>query len=123
MSKVSDQIIQDAGFSLPQRLRPQAAEAPPPLPSVGRIVHYYNRNWEYKPPATEQPAIKVGPFLAMVTGVSIVPQDGNNVMAFVDLTVFTNNMRNPVEVHYDVPGIIPGVDHHLECWWQWPEHK
>jgi hypothetical protein len=120
VSKTSDQIIADAGF-IPQRLRPAAAEAPPPLPTVGRIVHFYCKNWG-----------RVGPWAAVVSGVDIQSETGSpEVVATISLTVAGFGHINPhhdakednrpwVDI-VDVPGIIPGVDHQHEYWWQWPE--
>lgn len=121
MSRVTDQIMQDAGVEIPQRLRPTATEAPPPLPTVGRMVHFYHKGWTAH--ATGLPVPGPGPYSAVVSRVIVSSESGGEIVASVDLSVFTNNNAGPVQVIYDVPGIIPGVDHQHIYWWQWPERS
>lgn len=130
MSKVTDQIMQDAGFSIPARLRPSAAEAHPPLPTVGRVVHFYHSKCS-----------PVGPYAAIVHQVRVDVIAGTNppkelITAEVDLNVSIGGALTesyklegpyppyaPWKIFIDVPGIIPGVDHQHEYWWQWPERS
>ncbi len=121
MSTVTDQILTDAGVIIPSRLRPQSTEAPPPLPTVGRMVHFYCKNWKRK-----------GPYSAVVSYVEEHSEVGSPVIsATVVLLVaglgHTSIYHDSMETNHpwlevsDVPGIIPGVDHQHEYWWQWPE--
>lgn len=92
---------------LPERF---ASAAVPVIPTVGRVVHYYERG-------------RNTPFAAVVSGVYVHTTDDMRIVADVDLTVLLNESETPAEVHKDVPGIIPGVEHTHPCWWQWPDRS
>lgn len=114
-------LSQASQTEIPARLRPKAAEAPPPLPTVGRVVQFYCKNWE-----------RVGPWCAIVTVVDTHSEVGApQVVATICLTVAGMGHVNP---HHDakmdnrpwmdiidVPGVIPGTEHSHEYWWSWPE--
>ena len=115
------QMLQDAGMTvnpadLPERFR---AAADPPLPTVGRIVEYYNLNW-IQSTGRHHPLKKGGPFAAVVSGVYVHTTGDGPIVAEVDLVVFSNNTHTPIQVLYDVPGVMVGVSHKHSQWWQWP---
>lgn len=92
---------------LPERFR---AAASPPLPQVGRVVHFYGRHLD-----------PVGPYAAIVSRVETLSEVGSpQVVAIVGLTVFTNWVATPAVVYHDVPGVVLGAAHSHEYWWQWP---
>ncbi len=116
MSKVTDQIMSDAGYgkgelALDPAMVPERFQAAlhPLMPTVGRIVHFYHE------------ASDINPRAAIITSIVEYSEVGSpQIIASVDLSVFSGNGNSPVDVYRDVPAVMPGVKHDHEFWWQWP---
>lgn len=90
--------------TLPDRFK---AAANPPLPTVGRVVHFYHRDWGDQP------------YTALVSSVKVIRAISDAIEAEVDLTVATNDEDVPWVVFKDVPGVVLGAKHGHKWWWQW----
>ena len=78
-----------------------------PVPTVGRIVHFYTRN-----PSMQYHGHN-GPYAAIVSSVGF---DGE-----IGLTVFPVAVGTRPYPALNVPGATADSEHGYPEWWQWPE--
>lgn len=89
-----------------------STDTQPTLPTVGRVVHYFDTAWSPE-----------GPYAAIVSGVTIQSRSDDEIRADVDLTVFGNDPHHAVILRQDVPVVEPGETHTHSRWWQWPQRS
>jgi hypothetical protein len=101
-------MIRDLAAEALAAMSPKPGESPQ-LPTVGRIVHFYNRSW-----------VLEGPYAAIVSRVTLISENDQSIQAKIDLTVFTTDVYHPIVLFKDVPVSGPGDISNLDLWWVWP---